>query len=136
MSPGAKPKRKPLDHENPHIPKFKKGKSKNKKQQQIIGELNRPENTEPKIPVPIKEMTMNKLNFGDIIFGGNVQQNIDKEATMNRIINRQLRTKKINKDLFGTTGGNQEVIPTPLRKHMVKKSNQPLTQIFTKVQPK
>ena len=79
---------------------------------------------------------MNKLNFGDIIFGGNVQQNLDKEATMNRIINRQIRTKKINKDLFGTTGGNQEVIPTPLRKHMVKKSNQPLTQIFTKVEPK
>ena len=62
-------------------------------------------------------MTMNKLNFGDIVFGGNVQQNIEKEATMTRLVNRQLRTKKINKDLFGTTNSPPEVIPTPLRKH-------------------
>ena len=80
---------------------------------------------------------MNKLNFGDIVFGGNLQQNIEKEATMTKIINRQLRTKKINKDLFGTTNSPPpEVIPTPLRKHLVKKPEQPLTQIFTKVEPK
>ena len=51
-------------------------------------------------------MTMNKLNFGDIVFGGNLQQNLEKEATMTRIVNRQLRTKKINADLFGATKSN------------------------------
>ena len=43
----------------------------------------------PKLSVPVKEMTMNKLEFGEVIFGGNLKANLKVEANMNRTIIRE-----------------------------------------------
>ena len=33
--------------------------------------------------VAVKEMTMNKLQFGEVVFGGNLEYNLNIEANMN-----------------------------------------------------
>ena len=40
----------------------------------------------PQVQVPIKELTMNKLEFGEVIFGGNLKKNLKIEANMNSTI--------------------------------------------------
>ena len=42
-----------------------------------------------KLAVAIKEMTMNRLDFGEVIFGGNLQQNLQVEATMNTTVKKK-----------------------------------------------
>ena len=43
----------------------------------------------PKLTVPVKEMKMNKMEFGETIFGGNLKKNLKIEANLNRTVVRE-----------------------------------------------
>ena len=38
--------------------------------------------------VAVKEMTMNRLDFGELIFGGNIKNNLKAEVRLNKSVNR------------------------------------------------
>ena len=37
-------------------------------------------------PLPIKQMVMEQVNFGELVFGGNVQKNLKKEAKLTQTV--------------------------------------------------
>jgi len=39
----------------------------------------------------VKEMTMNKLDFGEIVFGGNMKMNLKTEANISVNVNKEKR---------------------------------------------
>ena len=39
-----------------------------------------------KIPVAVKELKMNRLDFGEIVFGGSLKKNLKIEANMNKTV--------------------------------------------------
>ena len=44
----------------------------------------------PKQSVAIKEMKMNSLQFGEVIFGGDPEKNLKKENKFNQTINKTI----------------------------------------------
>ena len=43
----------------------------------------------PKQAVAIKQMTMTPLNFGEVVFGGNLKKNLEVEAQMTMSVRKQ-----------------------------------------------
>ena len=83
---------------------------------------------------------MNKLEFGEVIFGGNLKANLKVEANMNRtIIREKYKRSKAQSGMLSMQleqrDLEQDVGPQPLRKHVPKKPKQPLNTVFTKVPP-
>ena len=87
---------------------------------------------------------MNRVDFGELIFGGNPKKNLKVESKLNQSI---LRSKKLaanrgsNFSFFGPQGGLHEDmrdnLPIPLRKHLPKRADdQTLTTVFAKIPPK
>ena len=44
------------------------------------------ENEKNKVSVAVKELKMNRLDFGEIVFGGNLKKNLKIEANMNKTV--------------------------------------------------
>ena len=88
--------------------------------------------------VPVKEMTMNKLEFGEIVFGGNLKKNLRIEANMNNTIIRERFKQTQASGLLGrpieSLSPQDDIAPVPLKK-VLKQPTQPLHTVFTKVPP-
>ena len=96
-----------------------------------------------KAAVAVKEITMNRLDFGELIFGGNVKKNLKIESRLNKSVNRAksktmrnspkdtvtaLRTEATSKMTFENKHAR------PLKKHEVKpQADTQLTSVFTKI---
>lgn len=91
----------------------------------------------PKLQVPVKEMTMNKLDFNEVVFGGNIKRNLKLEANMNSTVVRE----KLKQTISGLATKKSTVLkeveaPIMLHKHQPKKPpQQPLHTVFTKIPP-
>ena len=88
--------------------------------------------------VPVKEMTMNKLGFGEVVFGGNLKKNLEIEANMNNTIIRERFKQTQASGLLGLPieqlSPKEDITPVPLKK-VLKKPTLPLHTVFTKVPP-
>ena len=51
------------------------------------------------MPVAVKEMTMNRLDFGEVVFGGNLSKNLKIEATMNKTVSQEKRKTQVAANL-------------------------------------
>ena len=64
----------------------------------------------PKQPVAIKEMKMNALNFGEVVFGGDCEKNLKKELKLNQTIEREKKRQNSSPyNLFGMLKGMDSV---------------------------
>lgn len=64
--------------------------------------------------VAIKEMTMNRLEFGEVVFGGNLESNLQIESNMNKTITleKAKNKKKAKKNLANLNSffGDPEIL--------------------------
>ena len=81
---------------------------------------------------------MNKLEFGEVVFGGNLKKNLKIEANMNSTIIRERFKHTQASGLLGMPieqlSPQEDIAPLPLKK-MLKKPTMPLHTVFTKVPP-
>ena len=97
-------------------------------------------------PVAVKQMTMDRVDFGEMVFGGNIKKNLKQEANLNQSIMRtkKLATSRQQGSSFSFFGPNatmpedlRDNLPIPLRKHLPqKRDDQMLTTVFAKLPPK
>ena len=58
----------------------------------------------PKATVAVTQMTMNRLDFGELVFGGNPKLNLKKEANMNRsVVREKLKATSKGPTFFGSS---------------------------------
>ena len=66
------------------------------------------------VQVAIKEMTMNRLEFGEVVFGGNLESNLKIESNMNKTITleKAKNKKKAKKNLANLNSffGDPEIL--------------------------
>ena len=91
--------------------------------------------------IQIKQMNMDKVDFGVLKFGGDPVKNLKNEANLNTVVDRE-KLKQSNSKAsllsFSASGRSpKETISTPLRKHLPKiNDDKMLTTIFSKLPPK
>ena len=90
---------------------------------------------------------MNKLEFGEVVVGGNLENNLKIEANMNKKIEKaknkertQASYRFINSlidpsstSITSPSATMKKESPQYLKKHNTKKMSQPLNNVFTKI---
>ena len=90
---------------------------------------------------------MNKLEFGEVVVGGNLENNLKIEANMNKKIEKaknKERTQASYRFINSLIDPSSTSITSPsatmkkeptqyLKKHNTKKMSQPLNNVFTKI---